>query len=93
MITLKYHLVDPYWRERVDLRDYEKKIAKVVECFPISLDKVTSGYFQITILTDAKKNSIVRKFGNQLAKTSLGKYSRVKKGKRQTYELFRQKKK
>jgi hypothetical protein len=94
MITLKYHFIDPYLRGNVDLRDYTKEIKKAVKDFPVNLDKVKRDYYQITILTDTKKNSIVRKLGRQLANnTSLKVYARNKKGKMKSRELFIQKKK
>ena len=92
MITLKYHLIDSKLREQVDLRDYANEIGNAVKQFPVRLDKVKSDCYQITILTDTKKNKIVRELGRQIAKTSLKVYSRNKKGKRVSNELFIRKK-
>ena len=91
MITLKYHLVDPYFRKQVDLRDYANDLAWAVIPFSVVLDKVKSSYYQITI-TDGKKNKIVRKLGRRIAETSLRKYARKKSGSNPSYELFIQKK-
>lgn len=92
MKTLHYHLIDPYWRKNVDLRDYAKEMEKAVEKFPVSLDEVKSDELQLTILADKKKNSVVRGVGREWAKTSLKSYAREKKGKRKSNELFREKK-
>jgi hypothetical protein len=92
MNTIKYHFVNPKLRKEIDLRDFEREIEQVTERFPVRLDKVKSDYCQITILTDTKKNKIVRELGRQLAKTSLRVFARSKKGKRKSNELFRQKK-
>ena len=91
MITLRYHLVDPYFRKQVDLRDYTYELERAIRPFPVTLDKVKSGYFQVTI-SNKKKNRIVREMGRQIAKTSLRIYARKKKGANKSYELFKQKK-
>ena len=93
MAALQYHLVDSKLRKQVDLRDYDKELAKVVEKYPVKLDKVKRDYYQITILTDTKKNKIVRDLGRKIARnTSLKKYARKKSGPNPSYELFRQRK-
>ena len=91
MITLKYELVDPFYRENVDLRDHASEISFIVALFPnVYLDKVKSNFYKVTI--NGKKNSTVRILGKYLANTtSLKHYSRPKKGKRKIHELFRQK--
>jgi hypothetical protein len=92
MITLRYQLVDPRHRKNVDLRYFEDIIANVVASIPgVTLDKVKSDYYQIT-LSHILKNRVVRKLGNRLAKTLLRVYARPKKGKRKSFELFRRKK-
>ena len=92
MITLKYHLVDSKLRKQVDLRDYTKELEDAVEKYPVRLDKVNKDFYQITIMSDTKKNKIVRDLGRQIAKTSLKVLARKKKGANSSYELFIQKK-